>query len=73
MARQSAATTAVGFVNFMGYLGAFAGDQMTGWLKDRHEWHVPLMSWAGCAFAAAASVACLWNIRAGDATGEESI
>ena len=70
MARQGAAVTAVGFVNFMGYLGAFAGDQMTGWLKDRH---VPLMFWVGCAFAAAASVACLWKTRAGDATGEESI
>ena len=72
MARQGAAAAAVGFVNFMGYLGAFAGDQVTGWLKDRHEWHVPLMFWAGCAFAAAAAVACLWNTRAGDATGEES-
>ena len=73
MARQGAAAAAVGFVNFMGYLGAFAGDQVTGWLKDRHEWHVPLMFWAGCAFAAAAVVACLWNTRAGDATGAEPI
>ena len=72
MARQGAAAAAVGFVNFIGYLGAFAGDQVTGWLKERHEWHVPLMFWAGCAFAAAAAVACLWNTRAGDATGEES-
>ena len=73
MARQGAAAAAVGFVNFMGYLGAFAGDQVTGWLKDRHEWHVPLMFWAGCAFAAAAVVACLWNTRAGDAKREEFI
>jgi sugar phosphate permease len=70
MARKGAAAAAVGFVNFMGYLGAFAGDQVTGWLKDRHEWHVPLMFWAGCAFAAAAAAACQWNTRPGDATGE---
>ena len=66
MARHGAAT-AVGFVNFMGDLGAFSSDQVTGWLKDRHELHVPLMFWARCSFATA--LACLWNSHAVDVTG----
>ena len=55
---------AVGFVNFMGYMGAFAGDLFTGTLVDNHGWQAGIWFWAGCAFAAAGCVAILWNVSA---------
>jgi len=62
LARHNTPAAAVGFVNFMGYMGAFAGDQVTGALVDSHGWQVGIWFWAGCAFASAACVAFLWNI-----------
>jgi sugar phosphate permease len=38
MARRGAAAAACGFVNFFGYLGAAAGDQVTGYLVDQSGW-----------------------------------
>ncbi len=35
LARRGTAAAAAGFVNFMGYMGAFAGDLVTGYLVDR--------------------------------------
>ncbi len=54
---------AVGLVNFAGYMGAFAGDRITGTLADGHGWHTAVGFWAGCAAAAAVCVAALWNRR----------
>lgn len=65
LARHGAPAAAVGFVNFMGYMGAFSGDLVTGALVDRHGWRAGILFWAGCAFSAAASVGLLWNARAG--------
>lgn len=64
LARRGTAAAAVGFVNFMGYMGAYAGDQLTGQLVDLHGWRVAVLAWAGCAFVAAAAVASLWNVSA---------
>lgn len=63
LARRGTAAAASGFVNFMGYVGAFAGDQVTGYLKQHYEWPAAVTFWAGCAFAAAAVSALLWTAR----------
>jgi sugar phosphate permease len=64
LARRGTAAAAAGFVNFMGYLGAFTGDQVTGYLVQHYEWRTAILFWAGCAFAAAAVSTLLWNARA---------
>jgi sugar phosphate permease len=61
LARRGTAAAAVGFVNFMGYMGAAAGDKLTGHLVDQHGWKFAVFFWAGCAFLGAATVALLWN------------
>lgn len=65
LARQGTAAAAVGFVNFMGYMGAAAGDVVTGHFKDPANggWQVAIYIWAGWAFAAAVFAAFLWNVR----------
>jgi sugar phosphate permease len=67
-ARHGTAAAAAGFVNSMGYLGAFAGDQVTGYLVQNYDWRSAILFWAGCAFAAAAVAALLWRAapHAGD-------
>jgi MFS transporter, OPA family, glycerol-3-phosphate transporter len=64
LARRGTAAAAAGFVNFMGYMGAFAGDQVTGWVVERHGWQTAVWVWAGWAFGAAASAGLLWNATA---------
>lgn len=66
LARGGAAAAAVGFVNFMGYMGAFSGDYVTGRIVDAHGWEMGLRFWAGCAFGAAIISAFLWNKRSGE-------
>lgn len=61
MAKAGTPAAAVGLVNFMGYMGAFAGDQVTGMVVDHFGWSAALGFWAGCAFAGAAVVSLLWN------------
>jgi sugar phosphate permease len=61
LARSGTSAAAVGFVNFFGYLGAAAGDQITGHLVDAYDWHTALYFWAGCAFGAAVIAAPLWR------------
>ncbi len=64
LARRGTAAAAAGFVDFVGYIGAYAGAQLTGYLVDQHGWRVAVLAWAGCALAAALVVAPLWNARA---------
>ena len=64
LARSGTAAAACGFVDFLGYIGAALGDQVTGYLVDRHGWHAALSFWAACAFAAALIVAPLWRASA---------
>ena len=61
LARRGSAAAAVGFVNFVGYLGAAAGDQVTGALVDRYDWHVAVYFWSACALGAAVVAAPLWR------------
>jgi len=60
LARVGTEAAAVGFVNFFGYLGAAAGDRITGELVHVYDWHAALWFWAGCALGAALVVAPLW-------------
>lgn len=62
LARRGTAAAAAGFVNFMGYMGAFTGDQVTGYLKHHYDWQSAIYFWAGCSVAAAAVVAVLWRV-----------
>ena len=64
LARPGTAAAACGFADCFGYLGAFSGDQVTGYLVDRYDWHAALVFWASCAFLAACVVAPLWRARA---------
>jgi sugar phosphate permease len=67
LARRGTAAAAAGFVNSAGYLGAFAGDQVTGYLADpRHGfgWPVAICVWAAWSLAAAMAVAFLWHAGA---------
>ncbi|MBM3877221.1 MAG: MFS transporter [Verrucomicrobia bacterium] len=61
LARRGTAAAAAGFVNFMGYMGAAAGDKFTGHLAQDHGWKFAVWFWACCAFAGAAVIAFLWN------------
>ena len=62
LARRGTAAAAAGFVNSMGYLGAFAGDQVTGFLAEKYNWQTAICFWAACALAAACVVATLWRV-----------
>jgi sugar phosphate permease len=65
LAHKGTAAAAVGFVNFMGYIGAFCGDWVTGHVIDGNKnWNLAVGFWAGCAMAGAVVVAFLWNATA---------
>lgn len=64
LARSGTSAAAVGFVNFMGYMGAAAGDKLTGHLAEDHGWPTAVRFWAACAFGGALVIACLWNAKA---------
>ena len=68
-ARAGRSVAAVGFVNLFGYLGAFAGDKVTGELADAHGWHAAVRFWALCAFAAAVVLLPLWRFSAARPVG----
>ncbi|MDO8541702.1 MAG: MFS transporter [Opitutaceae bacterium] len=61
LAKRGTSAAAAGFVNFMGYMGAAAGDKVTGHIAQDYGWQLAVQFWAGCAFAAAAVMALLWN------------
>jgi MFS transporter, OPA family, glycerol-3-phosphate transporter len=62
-AKKNRAAAAAGFVDFMGYFGAFGGDIMTGWLLKNHDFHAAIRFWAVAAFVAAGLAATLWRAR----------
>jgi sugar phosphate permease len=62
LARHGTAAAAAGFVNFMGYMGAFTNDLVTPYLKDNYGWQNAIYFWAGCAFVAAVVIATLWRV-----------
>jgi sugar phosphate permease len=65
LAKSGAVASAVGFVNFMGYMGASAGDWFTANVADSERgWDGVYWLWASWALVAAGCVAMLWNRRA---------
>ena len=62
LARRGTAAAAAGFVNFMGYMGAFSGDLVTGYLRHHYNWQSAIYFWAVCALVAALVVATLWRV-----------
>jgi sugar phosphate permease len=64
LARRGTPAAAAGFVNFMGYMGAAAGDKVTGHLAQDYGWPFAVRFWAACAFAGAVIIAFLWNVKA---------
>jgi len=62
-ARRGATAAAAGFVDFVGHLGAFSGDVVTGWMLRRYGWAGANAWWACAAFGAAVLVATLWRAR----------
>lgn len=60
LARGGAVAASVGFVNFMGYMGAAAGDKLTGSVADK-GWSGVYYLWSAWALVAAAAVAMLWR------------
>lgn len=61
LARGGTAAAAAGFVNFMGYMGAAAGDKVTGHLVEDYGWPRAVRFWAACALIGAVVIAFLWN------------
>ncbi|AKT37525.1 uncharacterized protein CMC5_016660 [Chondromyces crocatus] len=62
-ARKRTTAAAAGFVDFMGYMGAFAGDMATGWFLKHRDFHAAIRFWAAAALVAAVLAATLWNAR----------
>lgn len=62
-ARGGATAAAAGFIDFMGYTGAFSGDIVTGWLLKTRDFNAAIAFWATAAFIAAVCVGTLWQAR----------
>jgi sugar phosphate permease len=62
-AQKHRAASAAGFIDFMGYMGAFGGDVVTGWLLKHQDFHAASKFWAAAAIVAALLCATLWNAR----------
>jgi sugar phosphate permease len=63
-AKGRTTAAAAGFVDFMGYMGAFGGDVVTGWLLKNRDFHAAIRFWAAAAFVGALLAALLWNAKA---------
>lgn len=64
LAKRGTSAAAAGFVNFLGYMGATAGDVATGYFTANYGWQVAIYVWAGWAAGAAVAAALLWNTTA---------
>jgi OPA family glycerol-3-phosphate transporter-like MFS transporter len=71
-ARRGATAAAAGFVDFVGHMGAFSGDVVTGWMLKRHGWAGAISWWASAALVAALLVATLWRSRPADTVLSDS-
>ena len=64
LARKGTSAAAAGFVNCMGYVGAAAGDYVTGSALEAYGWEQAIFMWAAWALAAAVAAGLLWNVTA---------
>jgi OPA family glycerol-3-phosphate transporter-like MFS transporter len=67
-ARKGATAAAAGFVDFMGHIGAFSGDVVTGSMLRRYGWSGAIAWWACAALGASVLVATLWRARPPEST-----
>jgi OPA family glycerol-3-phosphate transporter-like MFS transporter len=65
-AKRRTAAAAAGLVDFMGYMGAFSGDVVTGWLLESRGYHAAIRFWAAAAIVAALLSALLWRAKPED-------
>jgi OPA family glycerol-3-phosphate transporter-like MFS transporter len=71
-ARMRTSAAAAGFVDFMGYTGAFGGDVVTGYILKHRDWHTAIYFWAGTAIVAALIVSTLWRAAPNNQTDSSS-
>lgn len=62
-AKRGTTAAAAGFVDFMGYFGAFGGDVVTGWLLKNRDFHSAILFWGCAAIVAAILAGTLWRAR----------
>lgn len=62
-ATRKAASSATGFIDCMGYIGAALTGVGTGWLVDKYNWNATFYFWVAGAFIAALLMASLWNYK----------
>ncbi len=60
---RKAASSATGFINGWGYIGAGVQALATGMLVDRWGWNAGFAFWIACAFAGAGVMAFLWKYK----------
>jgi OPA family glycerol-3-phosphate transporter-like MFS transporter len=66
-ARRGATAAAAGFIDFVGHMGAFSGDVVTGWMLRHYGWGGAIRWWAFAAFVSALLITSLWRARPVDA------
>lgn len=62
---RKAASSATGFIDGMGYIGAAITGIGTGWLLDTFNWSAAFYFWLVAAIAAAGLMLLLWNYKPG--------
>jgi len=60
---RKAASSAAGFIDCMGYIGAALTGVGSGWLVDNFSWNAAFHFWVAGAFIAALLMALLWNYK----------
>ncbi|HDM75708.1 MAG TPA: hypothetical protein ENG51_04470 [Deltaproteobacteria bacterium] len=58
---RKAASSAAGFIDALGYVGATVAGVGTGWLVDNYGWNYAFYFWASGAFIAGILMAFLWK------------
>ena len=62
-ATRKVASSATGFVDCFGYIGAALTGVGSGWLADKFGWNASFYLWVAGALAAAILMALLWNYK----------
>ena len=63
-ASRKASSSAAGFIDSLGYVGAALTGVGSGWLADRYSWDAAFLFWVAGAFVAAILMALLWSYSA---------
>jgi len=60
---RKAASSATGFVDGLGYIGAAITGIGSGWLVDNYGWDAAFYFWIAMALVAGVLMATLWNYK----------